>query len=143
MTKSVSITAILLAALASPALAQNSVAMDQPLILSGVDTVCTGIGSDAQHDPRWAAYPIRVEFANGAAQYLSGAHVELSTAAGKHLASLDCDGPWVLFKLAPGRYKVSATLIGDAAAGTSSASFSPPASGQKRVELGFRLPANH
>lgn len=143
MTRTFSITAILLAALASPALAQTSVPMDQPLTIGGVDTVCTGIGADAQHDPRWAAYPIRIEFSNGAAQYLSGAHVELSTAEGKHLASVDCDGPWVLFKLAPGRYKVTATLIGEASAGTSSATFSPPASGQKRVELGFRLPANH
>jgi hypothetical protein len=143
MTRNIPATATLLSLLAGPALAQNSIPMDQPMTVSGVDTVCTGIGADAEHDPRWAAYPIRIEFSNGAAQYLSGAHVELATADGKPLAALDCDGPWVLFKLAPGRYKVTATLIDQPGGGTSSAVFSPPASGQKRVVLGFRLPANH
>jgi hypothetical protein len=142
MTKRIPATAVLLSALSAPALAQNSISMDRPVTVSGVDTVCTGIGADAQHDPRWAAYPIRIEFSNGAAQYLTGAHVELATAEGKQLAALDCDGPWVLFKLAPGRYKVTATLTGQAEVGTSSAIFSPPAGGQKRVVLGFRLPAN-
>ncbi len=143
MTRKTAAAAVLLSVLAVPAQAENSIPMDQPVTVSGVDTVCTGIGADAQHDPRWGAYPIRIEFSNGAAQYLSGAHVELATAEGKQLAALDCDGPWVLFKLAPGRYKVTATLSGQPGGGTSSAVFSPPASGQKRVVLGFRLPANH
>jgi len=50
--------------------------------IGGVDTVCTGIGEEAQKDPRWLAYPVRIEFSNGGAQYLSGAHVELTTASG-------------------------------------------------------------
>jgi hypothetical protein len=142
MKQGLSVIALLLSASAAPALAQNSIPMDQPVTVSGVDTVCTGIGADAQHDPRWGAYPIRIEFSNGASQYLSDAHVELATAEGKELAALDCDGPWVLFKLPAGRYKVTATLIDQPGGGRSSAIFSPPASGQKRVVLGFRLPAN-
>lgn len=143
MTKTACITAAMLCALAVPALAQNSITMDQPVTVNGVETVCTGIGADAEQDPRWKAYPVRIEFSNGGAQYLSGAHVELSTAAGQQLAALDCDGPWVLFKLASGRYKVTASLLDQQGGGTSSAIFSPPASGQKRVVLGFRLAANH
>ena len=127
---------------AVPALAQGTIPMDQPVTVGSVDAVCTGIGSDAQHDPRWLAYPIRIEFSNGGAQYLSGAHVELSGASGRPLAALDCAGPWVLFKLGPGHYKVSATLTGQQGGGTSSETFSPPARGQKRVVLGFRIQPN-
>ena len=139
------VTAVVAGAIAGylwPARAQSYVAMDNPITVNGVDTVCTGIGDEAQHDPRWAAYPIRVEFSNGGAQYLSGAHVVLSQAGGKPLAALDCAGSWVLFKLAPGNYKVDATLLYNQGGGTRSATFSPPATGQKRVVLQFKLPAN-
>lgn len=125
-----------------PALAGSSVPMDQPITVGAVEAVCTGIGSDAQQDPRWLGYPVRIEFSNGAAQYLSGAHVELSTEAGKPLAALDCDGPWVLFQLRPGHYRVNATLTGRQGGATSSAIFSPPARGQKRVVLAFHVQPN-
>jgi hypothetical protein len=125
-----------------PAKADEAVAMDSPVTVNGIETVCTGIGDDAQHDPRWAAYPVRVEFSNSGSQYLSGAHVVLATSAGKTLATLDCAGPWVLFKLAHGSYKVTATLTGDPASAARSTKFSPPSSGQKRVPIIFPLKAN-
>jgi hypothetical protein len=131
-----------LAFAAVSAAAQSTVAMDQPVKVGTIDTVCTGIGSDAQHDPRWLAYPVRVEFSNGAAQYVSGAHVELFSAAGEPLAALDCAGPWVLFKLAPGKYHVNANLTGQQGGGTASATFSPPMKGQKRVVLAFHIQPN-
>jgi hypothetical protein len=49
----------------------------------------------------------------------------------------------VLFQVGPGTYKVTATLTGNQGGGPSSATFSPPATGQKRVILDFKLPANH
>ncbi|HEY2068645.1 MAG TPA: hypothetical protein VGG48_03745 [Rhizomicrobium sp.] len=116
--------------------------MDNPMTMNGVETVCTGIGS-GQDNPAWKTYPIRVEFSNGGAQYLAGAHIELSQ-GGKSLASFDCAGSWVLFKLPSGSYKVTAALTrqnggkGD----TRSATFSPPASGQKRVVIQFPVQAN-
>lgn len=125
-----------------PASAQNTIAMDQPVKVGNVETVCTGIGDDAQHDPRWSSYPVRVEFSNGGAQYVSGAHVELFSGEGTSLAALDCAGPWVLFKLAPGKYHVTARLTGGQGGGMASAIFSPPRKGQKRVVLGFHLEAN-
>lgn len=118
----------------------DSLAMDSPVTVDGVDTVCTGIGS-GQDDPRWKAYPIRVEFSNGGSQYLAGAHITLS-GGGKTMASFDCAGSWVLFRVAPGSYKVSATLLYNQGGGTRSATFSPPASGQKRVEIQFPKKAN-
>jgi hypothetical protein len=109
--------------------------MDQAVTINGVQSVCTGVGS-AEDDPQWKAYPIRVEFSNGGAQYLSGAHVTLSS-GGKTLTAFDCSGPWVLFQLKPGSYKVTATITDQPGAGTKSATFSPPASGQKRVVIQF------
>lgn len=121
-----------------PACAQEPMPMDTPITIRGIDTVCTGIGDEAQHDQRWLAYPVRIEFSNGGAQYLSGARVDLSSASGRPIASVTCPGAWVLFRLEPGAYKVTATLTGEPG-GTSSASFLPPRSGQKRVVLDFAV----
>lgn len=118
------------------AYAASPMPMDNPVAIDGTETVCTGIGEEAQTDPRWPAYPIRLEFSNGGSQYLSGAHVTLKNAEGKTLADLDCAGSWVLFKLAPGNYAVSASLLWQASE-TRSAKFSTPATGQKRVVLQF------
>jgi len=126
-----------------PVQADVPMPMDNPISIDGVQTVCTGIGDEAQHDPRWLAYPIRIEFSNGGSQYLSGAHVVLSSAGGKTLAALDCEGPWVLFQVGPGAYKVTATLTGQQSAPPATATFSPPSKGQKRVVLDFKMPANH
>jgi hypothetical protein len=114
--------------------------MDQPITVNGIETACSGIGDQAKTDSRWPAYPIRVEFSNGGAQYLSGAHVTLSE-GGKALASFDCSGAWVLFKnLKPGTtYKVAATITGQPGAGEKSVTFIPPASGQKRVVIQYPI----
>jgi hypothetical protein len=114
------------------AAAADPLPMDSPVTMGSVETVCTGVGS-GKDDPRWASYPVKVEFSNGGAQFLSGAHVKLAGASGKTMAELDCSGPWVLFKLPRGKYNVSATIDNV----THSASFSPPDHGQKRVELQF------
>lgn len=111
--------------------------MDTPVTVNGTEAVCTGIGDRAEQDPRWLAYPIRIEFSNKGAQYLSGAHVDLATRSGHTIASVDCDGAWVLFRAAPGIYRVTARLLSQPGGGTASATFAAPASGQKRVVLDF------
>jgi hypothetical protein len=120
--------------------AADPLPMDNPTPINGVEVVCTGIGS-AQDDPHWKAYPVRVEFSNGGAQYLAGAHVTLSS-GGKQLVAFDCSGSWVLFSVKPGTYKVSATLTNQAGSGERSATFSAPASGQKRVVIQFPIQPN-
>jgi hypothetical protein len=122
-----------------PAAADSSLPMDNPTTINGVETVCTGIGS-AEDNPVWKTYPIRVEFSNGGAQYLAGAHIVLSQ-GGKTLTAFDCAGSWVLFKVAAGSYKVTATMS-QGNGGPRSATFSPPASGQKRVVIQFPVQAN-
>lgn len=136
-----------LASSLSPAAAQDTMApgsmpMDTPTNIDGVNTVCTGIGLEAQSNPQWLSYPVRVEFSNGGAQWLSGAHIDLSTAGGRPIASLECSGPWVLFRLEPGAYKVTASLHTQPGGGSASATFSPPRAGQKRVILRFPVNAN-
>ncbi len=114
----------------------DSLPMDTPVPMDGIETVCTGIGS-AKDDPRWQQYPVRVEFSNGSAQYLAGAHVIL-TGGGRKLAAFDCLGSWVLFQLPKGSYKVTATLTGQPNGSARSATFTTEGAGpQKRVEVQF------
>jgi len=138
-------TGLFLAATATPALA-GSIPMDQPVSLNGIETVCTGIGDEAMHDPRWAAYPIRVEFSNGGAQYLAGPHFVLKDTEGKVLTSLDCSGPWILLQLPPGKdYIAAGSFSDDPQDGERTGRFTVPSNGkQKRVVLAFpHIPPNH
>jgi hypothetical protein len=121
--------------LTTGAAARNEIAMDKPVTVSGIETVCTGIGS-AQTDPRWKAYPIRVEFSNRARRYVSDADVVLTKADGAKLASFFCPASWVLFKLPAGDYSVTAT-VAPGPGGTATQKFATPAKGQKRVVLVF------
>jgi hypothetical protein len=113
--------------------APQPMAMDTAVSYGGVSAVCTGVGS-AKDDPKFSDYPVKIEFSNGGAQFLSGAHVTL-TGAGN--ADLNCAGPWVLVKGNPGSYHVTASINGSQAK-PASASFSiGKGGGQKRVELRF------
>jgi len=103
---------LLAAAITAPAMPQP-MSMDTPVSFGNIQTVCTGVGS-AKDDPQWARYPIRIEFSNDGAQYLSGAHVTLSQ-GGHQLADLNCAGPWVLVNGPSGRYQVSASINGSGA----------------------------
>lgn len=127
--------AAMAATIVTPAFADR-LPMDRPITINGITTVCTGIGEDARNDPRWKAYPVRVEFSNGAAQYLAGGHVVLKE-DGQELMSIDCSGTWVLFQLPDGHYSVTASLLYHKDQPPRSASFTPPAHGQKRVVLEF------
>ncbi|MBV9991334.1 MAG: hypothetical protein JOZ72_08565 [Alphaproteobacteria bacterium] len=106
--------------------------MDVPVTLGSVETVCTGIG-EGKNDPRWKAYPIRVEFADAAAHYIAGAHVALAGADGTTMAELDCSGSWVLFKTPRGLYSVTGRIGTETASGK----FQTPMTGQMRLVLRF------
>ncbi|MEJ1967247.1 MAG: hypothetical protein WDN03_01210 [Rhizomicrobium sp.] len=121
------------AAMTAPTLPQP-MAMDTPVSSNGIETVCTGVGS-AKDDSQWAAYPVRIEFSNGGAQYLSGAHVILSN-GGKPIADLNCAGPWVLVKGAPGTYHLTASINGSQAKPVDT-SFKLGTGPQQRVVLRF------
>ncbi len=114
-----------------PVLAQE-LAMDTPTSIAGVETVCTGVGLDARQDPRWAAYGLKVEIAGEGGKYLGSEALTLRK-AGKVLLEVDCGGPWLLFRLPPGRYDVEAKIGAQTA---SSAAF-VPVNGQGRIILRF------
>jgi hypothetical protein len=114
--------------------------MDAPTKMGEVTAVCTGVGS-AKDDPQWASYPIKLEFSNGGAQFVSSENVKLMSSTGAQLAEFDCGGPWVLLALPKGSYSVAAT-VPQGNSGPRSAKFTTPASGQKRVEIQFPAPPN-
>jgi hypothetical protein len=115
--------------------------MDAPVKVGAVTAVCGGVGSDKDNG-QWSAYPIKLEFSNTAGQFVSGENVKLTNQAGATIAEFDCTGPWVLLQLPKGSYGASATVAGSANP-PRSVKFSPPATGQKRVEIQFpSVPAN-
>jgi hypothetical protein len=106
---------------------------DEPVVVNGIDLVCTGVGEDARNDPRWAAYPVRIEFANADAQYLSDASLAVAKADGEQLFEVTCDSPWVLANLEPGKYVLAATYEGI----VKTEKFTAPKSGQARFVVRF------
>ena len=121
--------------LARPAPAQEAaqeLAMDTPTQIGGIEAVCTGVSLDAREDPRWAAYGLKVEIAGAGGRYLAEETIAIRQ-GGKTLLTAGCKGPWMMFRLPPGRYEVEARL-GEQSA--TSAAF-VPASGQGRIILRF------
>ena len=118
----------------SAAYAQSTMALpyDTPTMVEGVEIVCTGIGQDSRSDPRWNAYPLKVVLAGEGGQYLGEARLNVA-AESESMMDVRCGGPWVLFKLNPGRYVVTATINGNTAKSTAYVS----ATGQGRIILRF------
>jgi hypothetical protein len=120
----------------SVALAQIETApplpFDAPQTMRAMEAVCTGIGSDARADPRWSAYPLKVEVVGIQGQYLGETQVTV-TKGGEAVVSVRCGGPWVLFKIEPGAYGVTAEVGGV----SRSARVTVGARGQARVVLRF------
>ena len=107
---------------------------DEPVVVNGLDLVCTGVGEDARNDPRWRAYPVRIEFANADAQYLSDVALAVAKADGAALFEVTCDSPWILAKLEPGKYVLAATYEGI----VKTEKFTAPKSGQARFVVRFQ-----
>lgn len=129
----ISLAILALAAASGPAFA-DPMAMDTPVQMNGLETVCTGVG-ETKDDPKWLSYPVRIEFSNGGAQYLSGATVRISHGA-ETVGSLDCAGAWVLLRGAPGEYRVDVT-IDNSSAKAVDASFRMGSGPQQRIVLRF------
>jgi hypothetical protein len=132
--------------LPAPALAASAVAptsdlsvqalpVDQGAEVAGIPVACTGMG-ETRLDPKWAAYPVRVEFSNGRAEYLTDAQIVLTDAKGRPLLKVSCAAPWILLKPRAGNYAVQGQLL-DGSAKPRSAPFKVPPKGQIRVVLEF------
>lgn len=109
---------------------------DKAVTMGSITALCTGTGS-SKDTVDWQSYPVRVEFSNAAAQFLSGMKVKLSDGSNT-VAQFTCWAPWVLFKApAGGNYKLTASLAGRADSPVKSATFAVPSTGQKRVVIAF------
>jgi hypothetical protein len=111
---------------------------DQPAMIGGIETVCTGVGS-AKDNPAWSAYPVKLVFANPAGQDLAQVHVAVMQGA-KAVVETDCDAPWVLMKLPAGSYSVAATVPGSAGTRVGKANFSTKGGAQQEITV--MLPAS-
>jgi hypothetical protein len=101
-----------LAGAAASALAETPapLPLDSETVIGGAGVACTGIGQ-TKDQPRWLAYPVRVEFADSQRNYLAGETLTLVDAGGAAILSVACEGPWVLLKLPAGKpYRVEAQV---------------------------------
>jgi hypothetical protein len=105
---------------------------DSPVSMRAMEAVCTGIGADARNDPRWTAYPLRVEIVGRAGEYLGQATVSLSQ-NGEAILSVQCGGPWLLLRLPPGAYDVEVMVENV----SKTARATVPMTGQGRVVIRF------
>lgn len=88
------------------------VPLDGEVTLESISIGCTGIGQE-KSDPRWAKYPLRVEFADSTSAYLAGEVLTVYDPAGGPPLEIACDGPWILLDLPKGEsFKVSAYAEG-------------------------------
>ena len=127
------VAAALAAIPSEPILAQaERLRFDTPTTVNNVEVVCTGIGLSSRQDPRWGAYPLKVEVAGADGQYLGNVRIAFER-AGQGVAELACGGPWILARLEPGSYSVTAAIDG----ASTSSSVNVPATGQARLILRF------
>jgi hypothetical protein len=112
-----------------------TVPLDGEMVLGGVGVACTGIGG-TKDDPKWLAYPVRLEFSNAQREYLIGATVTIADAKGADILTATCGGPWLLLKLPDAAaYRVTAKLNDGKT--SKPQMVKSPAKGQTRVILVF------
>lgn len=117
-----------------PAAGVTLLERNRPTNVQGIETVCTGIDIDTRNDPRWAEYPLRLEFTAGGRAYVAYEQVSITGAGGASVLDVQCPGAWLLAKLPAGKYQVTATVKNGA---TRNATVSVPSTGQARVVLRF------
>jgi hypothetical protein len=124
-----------LMAAAAPAPDPTVVPLDSEATVNGVGVGCTGVGQ-TKLDPRWAAYPVRIEFSDAENAYLADETITVWNASGDPILTVSCEGPWILLKLPPGAYRVEGR-IRNPAVQPRTATFRPPSRGQMRLVLKF------
>jgi hypothetical protein len=134
-------TAAVLSAFVGAAAAQSEpqrLPLDQTATVGGIDFACTGIGQEKQ-DPRWSAFPAKVEFADLQGDLIADEVLSVSNAKGETLATVKCEGPWILLRPgAPGVYHVKGSFP-EGTAPPQSGMFSVPG----HAHLVMRFPALH
>lgn len=88
--------------------------LDRVKQAGNVQYACTGVGDEAQNDPRWTKFPAKLVFAVKSGDYLSDVAVKVADAqSGEVVYQGGCKlGPWLVMDLPPGKYEVTAVAIG-------------------------------
>lgn len=87
---------------------------DRPVQVHGIEAACTGESLDLRREARWDEFPLKIEFAGPGGLYVGGETVSIGR-ADKEILSVVCSGPWLLLRLPPARYDVTAKLDGQTA----------------------------
>ncbi len=118
------LVATLVAVMASPvgniAVAQtaaapsNDVAAPEVREFEGIRYVTGGVGEGERTAILGVArdFNLKLTFAEKSGDYLSGVKIVITRGDGRKVLELDSEGPLVLAKLPPGKYRVSATANG-------------------------------
>jgi hypothetical protein len=132
-----SAAAALFVTLAGAASAQPvKVALDQETTLGGVGVACTGIGQ-TKDDPKWQAYPVRVEFARPSGAYIAGEVLKVVDSHDQMLMEVGCEGPWILLKLTSGQHYVLSATAADSGSLAKDMAVTAPSHGQAHFVLAF------
>ena len=116
----------------APALSAETLIPDQPMMIDGIETVCTGTSLANRQDPKWRAYTLRVEFVGKGGQYLGDEQIRVT--GNEFDVTVQCQGPWMSMKLPSGTYHIAADV---AAAGHMEMNVRVPASGHRVVIMRF------
>jgi hypothetical protein len=109
MPKTLRLALASLALLTAPLPAAAQGAGDPILEANGIKYACAGVGKASRSDPRWPAFPVKLEFAAANGDFLGDPAVTITDASGNAVFQAQCNGPWVLIELPAGSYKVHAT----------------------------------
>ena len=107
---------------------------DQELTYQALKYACTGV-AESKEDPRWGKYSLKLMFTTGGRAYVSFIQVQIKDGAGNLVFEADCDAPWIVVDLKPGKYAVTATAIKKY-----TKNVSVNVTGGKQTELAIRYP---
>ncbi|NTV11707.1 MAG: carboxypeptidase regulatory-like domain-containing protein [Zoogloea sp.] len=126
------IAPLLSAGIASAALNEQSA--------NGITYISGGIGQDESKALLAAAprYSLALTFTASSGAYLSDVRVTVKKASGQSLFSATSDGPMLLLKLPPGKYRLNATFAGK----TVTQDISLAKGAHKRLTLRWPVPVN-
>ncbi|KAF1026470.1 MAG: hypothetical protein GAK40_01249 [Burkholderia plantarii] len=81
-----------------------------------VSYVSGGVGKDESSAFQQAerTWPLALRFTGAGGEFLADVHVSITAANGDEVLKTDARGPYMLVRLAPGQYRVSATYNGRA-----------------------------
>jgi hypothetical protein len=113
--------------------ANRALPYDRPTQVSGIETMCSGIGLTDQDSATAADYPVTLKVVGGYGQWLGNQNVTVDR-RGRQIADVHCQGPWLLMKLDPGRYHATVTVPG---AAPKIVAFAVPRAGKREVIVRF------